>query len=188
MSRTFPESDVSGPFTNEIEGPLSPANIHPTLLLDDPYPVLPPAEQPVLNLQPDQLDLPAETPLNDTRQTSSESQTFRARILDPRTADPQQLAEGYLDLLQDYNEVLNANIRLLLRCQRLAETNMQLRSGYHTFLDGLDDLYSATYPILEGNRNVSVGPRASFTVIPVAGSIPADIPEAQFGGERYRSS
>ncbi|KAJ6472801.1 hypothetical protein DFH09DRAFT_1159419 [Mycena vulgaris] len=170
--------------TNEPEGSLSPTRTHP---------ILPPAEELVLDRQLHQLDpsLPKpETQLNDTQhwQNSSVPQTFRARILDPRDADPQQLAEGYLDLLQDYNDVLNANISILLRCRRLAETNMHLRSGYRAFLQGLEDLYAATSPILEGDLNVREGPTASFTVIPVPDSVPGDIPDAEFGGRGHRSS
>ncbi|KAJ7467974.1 hypothetical protein FB451DRAFT_1177634 [Mycena latifolia] len=118
----------------------APANNHPDLWMDEPGIYLPenifePLGQPPLD---------------------SDSENAGDRILS--TAGHHELTQArnqaYLRLLTLHQDLLHSNVVLSRRCHHLAQMNMQLRGGYNTILDGLNELYTATAPILDANSHL----------------------------------
>ncbi|KAJ7677513.1 hypothetical protein B0H17DRAFT_1139664 [Mycena rosella] len=147
---------------------------------------------------PESLDLPTVHSETDPGPFPEITDAHRAFIL--CMATPQELIEAhnesFTNMLILNNQVLQGQAALANKAHFLAQANMNLREGYRSILNELEDLCISAEAVLLANSHPGPPiPNSDRIVNPWLGTYPADVPEdyqhpvAQFAGDsRYNLS
>ncbi|KAJ7660586.1 hypothetical protein B0H17DRAFT_1259983, partial [Mycena rosella] len=104
------------------------------------------------------------------------------RTLILHRATPQELIEAHNNFITKMlilnNQVLQGQAALTNKAYFLAQANMNLREGYRSILDQLEDLCGSAEPVLLANSHPGPPiPNSDRIVNPWLGTYPADVPE-----------